>query len=376
MPVPNPVRYDQELSYYVAFNRAGFIGPVRFRQLLKKYGTAREAWLKLDRPFLRRLGLSEKVSTQFMTWRPRVRPELLRDRALAKVDQIFILGHPQYPPSLINIPDAPYIIYVKGRLLPEDTNALAVVGSRKISRYGQQVVLSLVGELAASGLTIVSGLAFGVDAAAHRAALEVGGRTLAVLASGVDLITPTANTPLGRRIIKSGRGAILSERPIGSAPFKSSFPVRNRLIAGLSLSVLVVEAAIKSGSLHTVQAALEQGKDVMAVPGSIFSPTSAGTNYLIQQGAKLARTAQDVLEELSFTNTSRSQIPVAQAPSFSDKEEGLVFSYLAEAGDSTPDQIARATSLPVASVSVALTMLEMSGHVSGLGGLWQIRVGR
>ncbi|MGE3538228.1 MAG: DNA-processing protein DprA [Candidatus Tectimicrobiota bacterium] len=210
--------------------------------------------------------------------------------------QVVTLPEPAYPPALRWIPEPPLLLYVYGSLLPEDALALAVVGSRKPSPYGQSTAQSLSAALARHGLTVVSGLARGIDSSAHQSALQAGGRTLAVLGSGVNVVYP----PEHRRLYEAIRaqGAIVSEFPFDTKPDRWNFPRRNRIISGLALGTLVIEASDKSGSLHTARHALEQGREVFAVPGRIDVPSSRGTNNLIKRGAKLVESIEDILEEL------------------------------------------------------------------------------
>ena len=199
-----------------------------------------------------------------------------------------------YPRRLKEIDQPPPVLYLRGDLLPADEWAVAIVGTRRITAYGRQVTEEVATTLARSGVTVVSGLARGVDSVAHKAALDAGGRTIAVLGSGVDVIYPSEHRSLAERMIASG--AILSDYPVGTAPDGVNFPPRNRIISGLSLAVIVVEAGQKSGALITAEFAAEQGRDVFAVPGNINAPQSAGCNALIQQGARPLLQARDVLE--------------------------------------------------------------------------------
>jgi DNA processing protein len=204
----------------------------------------------------------------------------------------------EYPVNLREIPDPPPVLFVRGRIVPEDERAVAVIGSRKASAYGVSVCGRLVRALVDHGFSVVSGMAKGVDAAAHWAALERDGRTLAVLGTGVDVVYPKANTQLFGTILE--RGALLSEFLPGTEPFPKNFPRRNRIISGMALGVLVVEAAERSGTMITVRTALEQGREVFAVPGDVRSPVSRGTHRLIKEGAKLVEGIDDILEEFPF----------------------------------------------------------------------------
>jgi len=213
--------------------------------------------------------------------------------------KIYTLKDKNYPGLLKEIYDPPEKLYVEGNLSPEEKYPLAVVGTRRPSEYGKRVATELVKNLARLGLTIISGLALGIDGLAHEAALKVGGRTIAVLGSGIDIIYPASHKKLAEDIIKSG-GVIVSEYPPGTSPSKLTFPARNRIIAGLSLGTLVIEAPERSGAMITARFALEQGRDVFAVPGSISNLNSAGCNKLIKMGAKPVTRSEDVLESLGI----------------------------------------------------------------------------
>ncbi|MDA2936055.1 DNA-processing protein DprA [Patescibacteria group bacterium AH-259-L05] len=203
-----------------------------------------------------------------------------------------------YPPLLKEIPDPPQELYIWGVLKQKEKYPLAVVGTRKVSNYGKQVTLELVTELVKQGLTIISGLALGVDGISHQAALDANGRTIAVLGSGFNHLYPQKHTKLAHDIVKSG-GAVITEYPPDTKPTQKTFPVRNRIIAGLALGVLVIEAPMRSGALITARHALEQNRDVFAVPGSIYNKNSAGTNNLIKMGAKPVTKAEDILESFN-----------------------------------------------------------------------------
>ncbi|HEY0737990.1 MAG TPA: DNA-processing protein DprA, partial [Herpetosiphonaceae bacterium] len=224
--------------------------------------------------------------------------EAEHERVTAAGVRLISRDDPDYPPLLAQTSNPPFLLYVRGTLTELDRWSVAVVGTRQASTYGKEVTRKLVAGLVSSGITVVSGLALGIDAVAHSAALAAGGRTLAVLGSGVDQIYPQTNYNLGTAILQ--QGALLSEYPVGTLPTATNFPPRNRLIAGLSLGVLVIEAAAKSGALITAQFAAEQGRDVFAVPGNIFSQRSEGTHRLIKDGATLVSSVDDILEVLNL----------------------------------------------------------------------------
>ena len=258
--------------------------------------------------------------------------------------------------SLREIPEAPAVLFIRGALTEADRWGIGIVGTRNVSAYGREAAETLARDLAANRLTIVSGLARGVDGAAHQAALKAGGRTVAVLGSGVDVIYPPEHRRLAQQIAENG--AVISEYPLGTQPDAMNFPPRNRIISGLSLGVVVVEADEKSGALITTSYAAEQGRDVFAVPGGIFSRTSRGTNKLIQDGAKLVTCAADILEELNLERVAKRAEAQLALPD--DDAERSVLQTLNR--DPMPiDDVIRRTNLPASVVAGALAMLELKG---------------
>jgi len=260
--------------------------------------------------------------------------------------------------------------YIKGTILPDDERAVAVVGTRGPTTYGREAAAALTTDLARNGITIVSGLARGIDGVAHRAALDAGGRTIAVLASGLDTVYPREHAGLFQRT--QGAGAVVCEYPLGVRPDPRSFPRRNRLISGMSLGTLVIEAPNKSGAVWTVRHALDQNREVFCVPGSIFSPASQFTNRMIQEGAKLVSSYTDVLEELNLTVVAH-QVEMPMIQDQADDTEAALLQYL----DDEPlhiDDIRRSASLPIAAVSSLLSMLELRGKVKQVGCMHYIRI--
>ncbi|MCG2685890.1 DNA-processing protein DprA [Candidatus Parcubacteria bacterium] len=354
-----------EKYYYLAFSELfEFIGPRRFSALLEAFGTAEAAWGGLDSKVLIRLGLDSERTSKCLAIKNSLDLET-RARYLSSSGAVMIANFEEgYPTRLRTISDPPYLLYARGNLAKRDELAIAVVGSRKATSYGREVTQSLVWELARAGLTIVSGLAYGIDTLAHRAALEAGGRTIAVLASGVDNVTPRVNESLAREMVNSGRGVVLSEFPLGTSPQPFYFPIRNRLISGLSLGVLVIEAAERSGALITAGCSLDQGREVFAVPGSLFSLMSVGSHTLIKQGAKLVQTAQDVLEELDLE--SKKEICQAREILPESAEEGVILDALT-GGELTADEIVRKSDMSSSVVNSTLTLMLMKGMVRELG---------
>ncbi len=267
-----------------------------------------------------------------------------------------------FPESLKNIPKPPKRIFVRGNVLQEDKTAIAIVGARKCSSYGKQTAYDIAYALAKNGVTIISGLALGIDGEAHKGALDAGGRTLAILGTGIDdnSIYPYSHKSLAERVLKNG--ALISEYEPGTPALPHQFPERNRIISGLSLGVLVVEAKERSGSLITAHIALEQGKDIFSIPGPIHSPSSKGTNKLIQQGAKLVTKPEDILEELEL-----SGIEIKKKEVNFSKEEKNILKILETEAIHTND-IIRISKMPTSSVLTTITMLEMKKVIKDVGG--------
>jgi DNA processing protein len=271
-----------------------------------------------------------------------------------------------YPRYLRETHAPPPVLYVAGEIREQDQWAVAVVGTRRLSAYGRQMTREVVSGLVRNNVTIVSGLARGIDGIAHKTAVEMGGRTIAVLGSGIDCLYPPEHRGLARRVIKEQRGAIVSDYPLGTQPEAKNFPPRNRIISGLSLGVVVVEAGRKSGALITANFALDQDRDVFAVPGNVNSRASEGTNKLIQQGAKLVMTADDVLEELNLTMAPQ-QMVVQMAMPESEEEAALLRQLSRE--PSHVDELGRASGMSSADVSSTLAIMELKGMVQQVGGM-------
>ena len=273
------------------------------------------------------------------------------------------LGDSRYPAMLLESPDPPLLLYVRGRAELLRSDAIAIVGSRSPTAQGTENAQAFAQHLSATGLTVVSGLALGVDAAAHTGALEGASSTIAVVGTGLDQIYPRRNRKLGERI--AIEGLIVSEYPLGMPPLANNFPQRNRIIAGLSRGTLVVEAALQSGSLITARLANEAGREVYAIPGSIHAPQSRGCHALIKQGAKLVETAQDILEELRLAPGSRTSAAVPRDSS-SNPSDPLLTALGHD--PATLDALAARTGLTAAALSVRLLDLELSGDVARLPG--------
>jgi len=355
-----------QLKYFLAFNQFHEkIGPQRIKKLLAYFENLENAW-QASQNELEKAGLEEELAQEICSQRLSINP----DQELEKIQKeglsaITILDE-NYPPILKEIYDPPSLIYIKGNLLPQDERAIAIVGTRNPSAYGQQAAAFLAGQIAQAGLTIVSGLARGIDTLAHLAARQNNKRTIAVIGSGLDKnsIYPPSNRKLAEQIAE--QGAVISEYPIGSPALKHHFPARNRIISGLALGVVVIEAAEKSGALLTAKHALEQNREVFALPGSIFSPTSTGPHNLIKLGAKLVVNANDILEELNLKNLTE-QIQARQI--IPDNEDEAIILKLLSDEPTHIDKIAHGAKMDIARVNAALVLMEIKGKIKNLGGM-------
>jgi DNA processing protein len=364
-----------ELKYWVAFSRIPGVGRVRLSQLKEYFGSLRDAW-KAPEGKLKQTGLDSRSIDGLLTLRSRISP----DAEVEKLERFrvgaFICEDPLYPARLKQIYDYPPVLYVRGTPPAEDEPCLAIVGTRRPTIYGRQVTEEIVSDLARSKVAIISGLARGIDSVAHRTALDAGGTTVAVFGSGLDIVYPGENAKLAQAILE--QGALVSEYPLGVKPKPEYFPLRNRIMSGLSLGVLVVEAGEKSGALITAHQAVEQNREVFAIPGSILSPASQGTNRLIQEGAKLVRNYTDILEELNLTVVVQQAeikgfFPAGQSPTC--PSESAVLSQLSSEPNHI-DEICRRSGLPMPEVSSTLAMLELKGMARQMGNMNYILVRR
>lgn len=356
-----------ELAYWIAFSRVLGIGPVRFRQLLDFFeGDVAAAW-RADSTTLAHAGIEQKVLNSFIKQRATIVPEKELERLEKLRISIITWKDATYPPLLRRIEYAPPVLYMCGAMTDDDRQfTLGIVGTRKMSSYGQQVTERFTRELVRGNITIVSGLAHGIDTVAHTTALDAGGRTIAVLASGLDIIYPKENYSLAQRIIKSGQGALLTAFPLGVQPEKGNFPARNHIISALSLGVLVTEAPPKSGALITAHSALEQGREVFAVPGGIFSPSSAGVNKLIQDGAHPVTSVNDIIERLNLYMVPQQAEAAAILPE--NAEERTLLQFISHENTHI-DEITRLSALPAYTVASTLTMMELKGMVRQVNGM-------
>lgn len=356
---------SDELPYYISFSVFPGIGPVRFRLLREYFGSAEAAW-KASSERLRKTGLGETLLASFDTFRKTFDVEGYCTHLDSLHVHCLMREDSKYPKLLREIPDAPFLLYVLGKrgTVPIDMdNTIGVVGTRQITPYGKDVTERLVTGLVDAGCTIVSGMAYGVDAVAHQAAMDAGGKTIAVLGCGIDIIAPPSNASL-YHAIATGGGAIVSEMPLGMRPNKGLFPARNRIISGLSLGVVVTEGADDSGALITARNAAEQGRDVFAVPGPITSPLSRGPARLLKNGAKLVESAEDIIDELGLAKGTGGR--TKRVVTGATKEEQKILDMLS-GGQQHVDAIVRATNLTMSVVAATLTVLEIKGIAKDYG---------
>ncbi|MCG0274602.1 MAG: DNA-processing protein DprA [Thermosediminibacteraceae bacterium] len=287
-----------ELELLVALNMIPYLGPVRIRGLLNCFKTYHDFMNATRNTFLEVPGINQKICNVILESRKKVNPFEEIKKAAELGAKIITFEDKEYPRLLIEIYDPPPVLYALGEVSVLNQESIAIVGTRKPTSYGRKIAEQMAEELAEFNINVVSGLARGIDSYAHRGALKAGGPTTAVLGCGIDIVYPPENYEIMKEIIKAG--CVVTSFPIGTRPLSSNFPARNRIISGISRGTVVVEAAEKSGSLITADFALEQGREVFAVPGSIFSPYSRGTHKLIKQGAKLVENVNDILEELNL----------------------------------------------------------------------------
>jgi len=353
--------------YFHAFNLFNErIGPARFKKLLGGFSSLEEAWKNGSEQDFITAGLEEDLASEIVLRRGQIdlaKEQQKMDKENIKILTIFDEG---YPKLLKEIHQPPPFFYLKGELKKEDEYAIGIVGTRKLTAYGQQATDKLATDLAQAGLTIVSGLALGVDTLAHLAAIKLRKRTIAVVGSSIDSLNifPSQNRRLADQIAQNG--VVISEYPIGSPALKHHFPARNRLISGLTLGALVVEAPEKSGALITAAHALEQNREVFAVPGSIFSASSVGPNNLIKMGAKLITGATEILEELNLKNLTANIAAQEILPE--TPEEEAILKILSH--EPLPiDRIVQETKLDTATINSTLVLMEIKGKIKNLGGM-------
>jgi DNA processing protein len=359
---------DDAKRYWVGFNLVKGIGAARMRLLLDAFGSAQAAWQAAPAE-LEAAGLQGRLVEAMQQVRSSGRMEQAWQNIQQNEIGVLTWEDEDYPRRLAEIDQPPPVLYLRGQIDPADAWAIAIVGTRRASAYGRQVSEGLAAALAQGGATIVSGLARGVDILAHQAALHSGGRTLAVLGSGVDQVYPPEHSRIAAQIAENG--ALISDYPPSTPPDAGNFPPRNRIISGLSQAVVVVEASEKSGALITASFAAEQGRPVFAVPGSIYAPQSKGTNRLIQQGARPVLQASDVLAALNFAQIEQQRAARAVLPA--DATETRLVALLGREPLHV-DEIRLNAELPIEQVSAALAMMELKGMVRQVGAMRYVAV--
>ena len=347
----------QPQAYWIGFNKIRGIGSVRLKQLLDYFGSLEVAW-NASYSALREAGLGEKVTRTFLQTRPSIDLDLEMEKLSKFGIQVVILDDQNYPHRLKEIEQPPPVLFVKGELMPQDDWAVAIVGTRQNSAYGRQLTEELAMFLAMNHVTVISGLARGIDGIAHEAALKAGGRSLAVLGCGVDQVYPPEHRTTAEKIINNG--ALISEYAIGTPPDGLNFPPRNRIISGLSLATIVIEAGENSGALITATFAVNQGREVFAAPGNFYAPKSKGTNRLIRDGARPLIDFNDILEVLHLEHVQDFQVAQKNLPD--DPVQSVIFEILSKEALYVDDILAQ-TGLPVDKVSSALTIMELKGLV-------------
>ena len=356
-----------ETSFWLAFSHIRGIGAVRYRKLLDFFGDLSIAW-QADKKELLSAGLSEKAADLVVSTRKTLSPEKLEDELERKGIKFLTWDSSSYPRYLLEIAQPPPVLYYIGDILPEDELAIAIVGTRNVTKYGRQITQDTAAYLAANRITVVSGLARGVDGIAHQAAIEAGGRTFAVLGSGVDVIYPPEHRKLAREIVK--QGALISDYAPGTKPDGINFPPRNRIISGLSRGTVVIEAGERSGALITSKFAIEQNREVFAVPGSVLSQMSKGTNQLIAEGATPMTNPIIITDTLNLARTGIER--KREKLDISSTEKNI----LRVLGDESLhiDEICARTSMTIEKLTAELTMMELKGIVQRENGMEYQRV--
>ena len=354
--------------YWIGFNLIKGIGAVRMQALIQYFGDLEVAW-KAAPADLVKAGLGAKVIERILQARETVNLEKLWEKIESQGIKVLTWQDESYPGRLKEIDQPPPVLFVRGEYLPDDLFAVAIVGTRRVTAYGRQITEELSSFLATNGITVVSGLARGVDAIAHQSTLKAGGRTIGVLGSGVDKLYPPEHRGLAEQMME--RGAIISDYALGTPPDASNFPPRNRIISGLSLAVVVIEAGETSGALITAEFAAEQGREVFAVPGSILAPQSKGTNKLIQRGALPLLSMNDLMQALDLTRMGEQKAARKMIPA--DATEARLMNVLG----SEPlhvDEIRNQAELPIEKVSATLALMELKGMVRQVGGMNYVAV--
>ncbi|MDA1329747.1 MAG: DNA-protecting protein DprA [Chloroflexi bacterium] len=359
---------NEQHLYWIALSKVPGIGPVRFKILLDAFGDVAKAW-KASPTQLRAVGLPADQIEGLIRLRKTLEFKRLQDELKAHDVRVLTWEDAEYPRRLKDIGQSPPVIYLRGQIAPEDEWAVAVVGTRSITKYGRQISEELGIFLAQQGITVVSGLARGVDATVQRAALDAGGRSIAVLAHGLDRIYPAEHRGLAQKMLD--QGALISDYAIGVPPESANFPPRNRIISGLSIAVVVIEAGKKSGAKITAEFAAEQGRDVFAVPGPIHAVQSKGTNQLIRDGAYPLLDFEQLLQTLDLEYMTHHKSARVVLPA--DATEAKLFEVLGREPLHV-DEIRAETDLPIEQVSSTLALMELKGMVRLVGGMNYVAV--
>jgi DNA processing protein len=349
-----------QTRYWVGISRVKSVGPNRIARLLEHFGDLERAWTAPAAEL--RAVIGDRAAENLVKTRAELALDAELDRIAAAGITVLTRDDPAYPRPLAEIPAPPPVLYAKGHLAIEDGLAVAIVGTRRMTGYGRDVTHRLATDLAEAGVTIVSGLALGVDAIAHQAALRAGGRTLAVLGCGVNVVYPSDHGHLARRVVEGG--ALLSDYPPDRKADAPNFPARNRIIAGLTLATIVTEAPERSGALITTAFAADYGRDVFVVPGSVLAASSAGCNRLLREGARPVTCADDVLDDLNL-GRRRDQVAVQAALPLDDDERRVL--ALLSAEPQHIDEIAAAAGLGIAEAGALLLTMELKGLVRNGG---------
>lgn len=358
-----------DLRYRVALHRVHRLGSMRFGILDAYFPDMEHAW-RASHADLAAAGLDARTATEVVRAQQEIDPDAEMERLAQAGVTALALGAPGYPSRLGEIDDAPPVLYVRGEWRPEDEWSVAVVGPRRATAYGRQATAELSRGLAGTGVTVVSGLARGVDTIAHRTALDSNGRTVAAVANGLDTTYPPENRRLADEIAE--RGAVVTDYPLGTKPRADFFPRRNRILSGVSLGTLVVEGDFQSGAMITAKFATEQNRELFAVPGSIFSPQSRGPLGLIKDGATPVMSANDILEALNLTQLGAQMDFGRAAPPDTPDEQALMRALSRE--PQHIDVVARRSGLAPSVASGTLALLELKGLVRDLGGMQFVRV--
>lgn len=362
---------SDDKKYWLGFSAFPGIGPWRFKLLRDYFGSVKDAW-NASYTQLVKIHLGEKLARQFVDFRDTFSLSAFSRSLMEKDIKYITLEDSHYPKLLFQISDAPFVLYIKGRKTDEkwDINrSIGVVGTRMITSYGRQVTEKITAGLATCGFTIVSGMAYGVDTVAHETAIGQGGKTIAVLGCGVDIIHPRSNIKLYNQIV-DGCGAVISEFPPGMMVSKGLFPARNRIISGLSLGVVVTQGAEDSGALITARYAAEQGREVFAIPGPITSLLSKGPMKLLKAGAKIVSEVEDILEELNI-HPIRQSGQIRQIGDLSKEEQKII--ELLQNENLHFDEIIQRTQITLSQLGGILTLMEMKGLIKNLrDGMYQV----